>query len=83
MLASMSTVKKRKGFIDADKLAKNWKIGKEAARRTLEVTTQRAVRDFTHTTGGRRLKPYTWMLRYPRLDSPRSTLTQCLERSSL
>ena len=69
MLSSMSTVKKRKGFVDADKLTKNWKIGKEAARRTLEVTTQRAVRDFTHTTGGVRLKPYTWMLRHPRLDT--------------
>ena len=69
MLSSMSTVKKRKGFVDADKLTKNWKIGKEAARRTLEATTQRAVRDFTHTTGGVRLKPYTWMLRHPRLDT--------------
>ena len=62
-LAAIGTVKKRKGFVDANKLAKNWKIGTEAARRTVEVTTQRVVRDFTHTTGGRRLKPYAWMLR--------------------
>ena len=68
-LASVSTVKKRKGFVDAESLAKNWRIGKEAARRTVEATTQRAVRDFTHTTGGRRLKPYSWMLRHPRIDS--------------
>ena len=43
ILASATTVKKRKGFVDANKLAKNWKIGKEAAQRTLDVTTQRAV----------------------------------------
>ena len=68
ILASATTVKKRKGFVDANKLAKNWKIGKEAAQRTLDVTTQRAVRDFSHTTGGRRLKPYAWMLKYPRIE---------------
>ena len=68
ILASATTVKKRKGFVDANKLAKNWKIGKEAAQRTLDVTTQRAVRDFSHSTGGRRLKPYSWMLKYPRIE---------------
>ena len=69
VLAAATTVKKKKGFVDTDKLAKNWKIGKDAARRTLEVTTQRAVRDFTHTTGGRRLKPYSWMLKFPRIQT--------------
>ena len=52
----------------AERLAKNWKVGKELAQRTIEATTQRAVRDFTHTTGGRRLKPSHWVLRQPRLD---------------
>ena len=39
-LAAMGTVKKRKGFVDAQKLSKNWRIGTEAARRTVEATTQ-------------------------------------------
>lgn len=68
MLSSATTLKKRKGFVSAKQLAQNWGIGLETARKTIENTTQRAVRDFTHTTGGRRLKPYTWMLKYPRLE---------------
>ena len=56
-LATGTTVKKRKGFVSPEKLSKNWKIGLEAARRTVEATTQLAVRDFSHTSGGRRLKP--------------------------
>ncbi len=65
-LAANTTLKKRKGFVAADKLAKNWGIGKEAAKRTVESTTQMAVRDFKNTAGSRRLKPYAWMLRFPR-----------------
>jgi hypothetical protein len=53
ILAPLSTIKKRKGFVDAAKLAANWKIGLELARLTVNATTQRAVRDFTHSTGGR------------------------------
>ena len=63
LLAAVKSVKKRKGFVNAEKLARNWKIGLELARQTVSRTTQRAVRDFTHATGGRRLKPYAWMLR--------------------
>ena len=51
VLASLTTVKKRKGFVSAEKLAKNWKIGLELARLTVAGSTQRAVRDFTHTSG--------------------------------
>ena len=58
----------RKGKVTADVLAKRWNIGLETARKTLQSTTQLAVRDFTHTTGGRRLKPYSYQLRYPRLN---------------
>ena len=54
--------------MDAQQLAKNWKIGLEAAKRTVDATTQLAVRDFTHTTGGRRLKPSHWVLNQARLD---------------
>jgi hypothetical protein len=68
-LAANVTNRKRKGFVGAEKLAQNWGIGKEAARRTLESTTQAAVRDFKHTRGGRKLKPNAWMLRYPRRDT--------------
>ncbi|MGL5936357.1 MAG: hypothetical protein ACRCZI_12135, partial [Cetobacterium sp.] len=70
MLAPLSTVKKRKGFVDAASLAANWKIGLELACLTVNGTTQRAVRDFTHSTGGRRIKPYAWMLKWPRLQCP-------------
>ena len=68
-LASATTVRKRPGFVDAHKLAKNWKISADVAKETLEATTQLAVRDFTHTTGGRRLKPYHWVLKLKRLDT--------------
>ena len=69
-LASGTTIKKkRKGFVSPEKLAKNWKIGLEVAKRTVEATTQLAVRDFTHTTGGRRLKPYAWVLKHRRLEA--------------
>ena len=67
-LCAGETIRERPGFVDAEKLAKNWKVGKELAQRTIEATTQRAVRDFTHTSGGRRLKPSHWVLRQPRLD---------------
>ena len=68
-LATATTTKKRPGFVDAETLARHWRIGKEAAKRTIEATTQLAVRDFTHTTGGRRLKPSHWVLNHKRLES--------------
>ena len=49
-------------------LATNRMIGLEASKKTIDSTTQMAVRDFTHTTGGRRLKPYHWVLYKTRLD---------------
>ena len=66
-VAMATTTKERAGFVDAQKLAKNWKIGFELAKKTLDATTQLAVRDFTHTSGGRRLKPLHWVLKQPRL----------------
>ena len=74
-LASGTTVKKRKGFVDAQKLAKNWKIGQKAAERTVEATTQMAVRDFSSTTGARKLKPRHWVLDHKRLGTDVSTDT--------
>jgi hypothetical protein len=60
--------KTSKGHVTAKVLAKRWNIGLETAQKTVDSTTQLAVRDFTHTTGGRRLKPYAYQLRYPRLN---------------
>ena len=51
-LVMASTTKKRRGFVNAEKLAKNWGISKEVAQRTIEVTTQLAVHDFSHSEGG-------------------------------
>ena len=61
-LAAATTQRRRPGFVNAEKLAKNWRIGLELARRTVEATTQVAVRDFSSTTGSRRLKPRHWLL---------------------
>jgi hypothetical protein len=66
VLVPLTTVKKRKGFVNTASLAANWKIELELARLTVNGTTQRAVRDFTHSTGGRRIKPCAW----PRLQCP-------------
>jgi hypothetical protein len=70
MIAQISTVKKRKGFVDAASLAANWKIDLERAHLTVNGTTQPAVQDFTHSTGGRRIMPYAWMLKWSRLQCP-------------
>ena len=66
-LAGVKTTRQRPGFVSAEKLANNWKIGVEAAKRTVDATTQRAVRDFSNVTGSKRLKPYAWMLDYKRI----------------
>ena len=44
-LASARVVK-RQGFVDAEKLAKNWKIGLEVAKKSIDATTQLAVARF-------------------------------------
>jgi hypothetical protein len=67
-LAFALTVK-RKGFVWPEQLAKNWNIGFELAKQTVEATTQLAVRDFTGTQGGKRLKPSIWVLNFYRVDA--------------
>lgn len=57
----------RKGTVTAEQLARRWRCGLDTASRTLDRTTQRAVRDFSDTRGMRRLKPTTYQLKYPRL----------------
>ena len=69
-LASATTTRKRSGFVGPELLAKNWKIGLEAAKRTVESTTQLAVRDFTNVSGTKRLKPHHVLLGQKRLVCP-------------
>lgn len=57
----------RKGTITAEELSRRWRCGLETAKRTIDKTTQRAVRDFTDSRGMRRLKPTAYQLKYPRL----------------
>lgn len=65
-IGSMKTAQ-RKGTVSADELSRRWRCGLETAQRTLERTTQRAVRDFSDSRGMRRLKPTAYQLKYPRL----------------
>ena len=67
-ISSTKSKSRRKGAVTAEELAKRWRIGLETARKTIEKTTQRAVRNFTNTVGTRRLKPYAYQLKYPRIN---------------
>jgi hypothetical protein len=67
--------RRRKGTVTKEQLARRWRCGLDVAERTLKKTTQRAVRDFTHATGGRRIKPTSYQLRYPRIRAPMYTDT--------
>jgi hypothetical protein len=66
---------RRQGTVTPQQLAERWRIGIETANRTVENTTQLAVRDFTHTTGGRRLKPIHYQLKARRLATEMYTNT--------
>ena len=66
---SAITTKNRKAYVTPEALAKRWSIGIETARNTLKRTTQRAIRDFSTVSGTRRLKPFAYQLRYPRLNT--------------
>lgn len=65
-IRGMKTVQ-RKGTVTAEELARRWRCSLETAKRTLDKTTQRAVREFSDTRGMRRLKPTSYQLKYPRL----------------
>jgi hypothetical protein len=73
----------KKGKISPEELAARWHIGVETARKTLASTTQLAIRDFTHSTGGRRLKPFAYQLRYRRLKADMYTDTLIGKTKSL
>ena len=57
----------RKGNVTAEELSRRWRCGLETAKKTIERTTQRAVRDFSDMKGMRRLKPTVYQLKYKRL----------------
>jgi len=57
----------RKTNTTPEALAALWRIGVETARRTLEATTQLAVRDVGAASGDRRPKPTAYQLRFRRL----------------
>jgi hypothetical protein len=73
----------RKGTVRADLLAKRWFIGLETAKRTIELSSQRAVRDFTSTEGSRRLKHTNYQLKYRHLRSAVCTDTMFSKTKSL
>jgi len=58
---------KRKGHMGPEELASRWSIGLETGRKTLDKTTQLAVRNFTDSLGGKRMKPIHYQLKYRRL----------------
>jgi hypothetical protein len=57
----------RRGTPTLLELSKRWFIGLNSAKRTLERTTQRGVRDFTKSEGTRRLRHSTYQLMYRHL----------------
>jgi phage-related protein len=60
---------RRKGTVTAAELARRWHISLEMAQRTIETTTQKGVRDFTHMKGSRRLCHWTHQLQYKPLNA--------------
>jgi hypothetical protein len=60
----IKAVSSRKGLpvVGPKLLAKCWKIGIEAAHRTLEVTTQTCIRTTLHPTLSRRFRTNDWAL---------------------
>jgi hypothetical protein len=68
---------------NGEELAKKWYIGIETARRTIENTTQRAIRDFNTIQGIRRLKHTHYQLKYRHLRSAVYTATLFAKVKSL
>jgi hypothetical protein len=78
-----SFVATRRGTPSPLELSKRWFIGLHAAKRTLERTTQRGVRDFTMSQGTRRLRHSTYQLMYRHLRSSVYTDTMFASVKSL
>lgn len=56
-----------RGSLDPNKLAQTWGIGLEAAKRTIQATTQRGMRTVLHPSLSRRFRTNDRQLRYRRL----------------
>ena len=66
MIASLRG-SRRKGTVSPEALARKWGIGLETAKLTIEHSAQRAVRDYSSSSGTRRLKHSYHQLRYRHL----------------
>ena len=64
----LSSVTSKKELLAADKLARTWGIGIPAARKTIQVTTQRGVRTVEYPSVERRWPTGDRPLRYKRLN---------------
>ena len=73
----------KRNIIDHHRLANNWKIGPEMAKKTLKVTTQRGIRTMLAPTLDRRFKTNDKMLRYSRLNTNMYTDTMFASKTSL
>jgi hypothetical protein len=67
-ISGIATSNKRRG-VTAERLAKNWNISIERARKTIEATTQRMIRAPAGTKLVRRFLTNDRMLRYRRLNT--------------
>jgi hypothetical protein len=73
----------RRGTPSPVELSKRWFIGLHAAKRTLDRTTQRGVRDFAMSQGTRRLRHSTYQLMYRHIRSSVYTDTMFASVKSL
>ncbi len=62
-----STLTKKRRQLTPEDLALKWFIGIETAKRTIEKTTQRGIRDFSTTSGSKRMKHTAYQLKYRHL----------------
>jgi hypothetical protein len=78
-----STGSIRKGAVSAEVLAKRWFIGLNAAQRTLEKSTQRGTRDFSVSSGSKRLKHAAHQLMFRHIRATIYTDTMFAKQKSL
>jgi len=69
MSIESTQTKRRKGTVSVDELAKRWHVSLDVARRTIEKTSQKGVRDFSVMKGTRRLRHMTQQLAYRPLNA--------------
>jgi hypothetical protein len=74
---------RRNGTLSEEELASRWLISLEMAKRTIETTTHKGVRDLTHMQGTKRLRHLTQQLRYRTLNAQCYTDTMMASKSLL